>query len=447
MTASLTFQHILTPRGIERHKRLVLDGGRISAIEDATGDQWDGWLALPGMPDAHSHCFQRALVGRGERAEGDDSFWSWRQAMYGLAGCINPDEMHAIAARAFVDMLRGGFTSVAEFHYLHHLPDGSPGPEMARAVIAAARDAGIRLCLLPVLYQQGGFEQPAGPAQGRFVHARAEDYLGLLGSLQDGAADYALGIAIHSLRAVAPEVIGEVVAAADRILGAHRPRHIHIAEQPREVADCHAAFGAGPVEVLARHVELGPDWHLVHATHATDQELALMREAGVSAVLCPLTEAYLGDGLFAARQFVTDGGRIAIGSDSNVRIDAVEELRMLEYGQRLRHGQRACLATAAGLGEPLWARACAGGGAALGLPVGRIEEGAWADLVVLDAGDPIVGGLPPAAALDALVTAGSATAFRHVYVGGVCRIAAGRHAGETAIDADYRRATAATAST
>lgn len=452
MTASLSFEHILTPRGIERHKRLVLDGaGRITAIEDEAGDAFDGWLALPGLPNAHSHCFQRAMVGRGERAVGDDTFWSWRRAMYALAERIAPDDMYAIAARAFADMLRGGFTSVAEFHYLHHLPDGTPGPEMARAIVAAAGDAGIRLLLLPVLYQRGGFAQPARKEQTRFVHRRAEEFIALLETLKDVCRDVAtgiypdgspavsLGIGIHSLRAVAPETIAEVTTAADLVLGARCPRHIHIAEQAGEVEDCRAAHGAGPIELLGRHVDLDPMWNLVHATHASDLELDLMLRADASAVLCPLTEAYLGDGLFPARAFVAGGGRIAIGSDSNVRIDAVEELRMLEYGQRLAHRQRACLATDAGLGAPLWQRVADGGAAALDLRVGRIDAGAWADLVVLDERDTVLGGLAPACALDALVTAGSAAAFSCVYVGGRRLVTDGSHAGEPAIDANYRR--------
>lgn len=464
MTASLSFEHILTPRGIERHKRLVLDrAGRISAIEDETGDAFDGWLALPGLPNAHSHCFQRAMVGRGERAVGDDTFWSWRRAMYALARQITPDDMHAIATRAFADMLRGGYTSVAEFHYLHHLPDGTHGPDMARAVVAAASDVGIRLLLLPVLYQRGGFALPAGQEQARFVYRRTEQFMALLETLKDAQRDglagvspdtssdasretsaqnppeFELGVAIHSLRAVAVENIAEVTTAAAAVIGAGCPRHIHIAEQTGEVEDCRAAHGVGPIELLGRHVQLDPAWHLVHATHASDSELDLMLRAGVSVVLCPLTEAYLGDGLFPARAFVAGGGRIAIGSDSNVRIDAVEELRMLEYGQRLAHRQRACLATDAGLGAPLWQRAASGGAAALGLPVGRLDVGAWADLVVLDGHDPVLGGLAPPRALDALVTAGSAAAFSDVYVAGRHLVTNGSHPGESAIDANYRR--------
>jgi formimidoylglutamate deiminase len=440
MNAVLRFEHILTPGGIERHKRLVIDDhGRIAAIEDdpaGPGRGADGWLALPGMPNAHSHTFQRAMTGRGEGGGGEDSFWSWREAMYGLALTLTPEQLYPLAARAFADMLRAGFTSVAEFHYLHHRIDGSRGPEMGRAVAEAAAEAGIRLVLLPVLYQRGGFGRPPESRQRRFVHDRLEDYLELLQEL----GDLPLGIAPHSLRAVDLPVLGELVAAADRMLPAGYPRHIHIAEQRREVEECLAATGARPVELLAGAVDLDSRWSLVHGTHVSDSEMTLMTDAGVTTVLCPLTEAYLGDGVFPARRYVNRGGRLAVGSDSNVRIDAVEELRWLEYGQRLMLGRRACLATGDGLGAPLWRMAAEGGAAALAQPVGAIEPDAFADLVVLDPEDPTLAGLGAGAAMDGLVTGGSSASFSAVYVGGQRRVHNTRHVDEARISAAYRRA-------
>jgi len=440
MSHSLRFQHILTPRGMERHKRLVVDKqGLITAVEDDAGPHagpFDGWLALPGMPNAHSHCFQRALVGHGECASGSDSFWSWREAMYGLARDMSPEQLRAVAARAYADMLRGGFTSVAEFHYLHHRVDGSRGPEMAQAVIEAAGEAGIRLVMLPVLYQQGGFDQPASVRQQRFIHQRIDDYLTLLESIGPVPA----GIAPHSLRAVSTTALVGLLAGADALLPAGYPKHIHIAEQLREVEECVEATGARPIELLAQAVKLDASWNLVHATHASDAELALMADADVTAVLCPLTEAYLGDGIFSAREYLRLGGRIAIGSDSNVRIDAVEELRLLEYGQRLTLGRRACLATSEGLGIPLWRLAALGGAAAVAQDVGEIRVGAYADLVVLDPAASPLAGLPAANALDGLLTAGSGESISATYVGGR-RVVNGRcHQSETEIQAAYASA-------
>jgi len=426
MSAVLRFEYILTPDGIERHKRLLVDReGRISAIEDEAdpGAGFDGWLALPGMPNAHSHCFQRALVGHGELARGDDSFWSWRQAMYELALTISPEQLFAVAARAFADMLRAGYTSVAEFHYLHHRIDGSRGPEMARAVIEAAAQTGIRLVLLPVFYQRGGFSRPAEHHQRRFVHERIEDYLTLLESL-DGVP---LGVAPHSLRAVDAAVLVELLTAADPLLPPGYPRHIHIAEQRREVEECLTATSARPVELLADSVQLDASWSLVHGTHVSAAELKLMTDADVTAVLCPLTEAYLGDGIFPARAYVQRGGRFGIGSDSNVRIDAVEELRLLEYGQRLALGRRACLATDAGLGMPMWLRAAQGGATALAQPVGAIRPGAFADIVVVDGEDSPLAALDINAAMDGLLTAGSSADFSAVYVGGKRQVSGRRH--------------------
>jgi formimidoylglutamate deiminase len=414
MHTRLTFKYVLTPEGIRKDCMLRVDeAGMITAIEPATGPV-DGYFAIPGMPNAHSHVFQRALAGFGEVPSGEDSFWSWREAMYRLARRVTPEDMFAIAHETFLDMLRGGFTSVAEFHYLHHMPDGQPGPAMAQAVVEAARATGIHLVLLPVLYRRGGFEQPARDEQQRFVHARLEEYCQLLEQLQG----VKLGIAPHSLRAVEPELISRLLAQARRVLGERFPIHIHISEQRREVEECVAKYGSTPIEVLARTVQLDARWNLVHATHASETELRLIREHGATVVLCPITEAYLGDGLFAVDEFVKADGRIAIGSDSNCRIDAVEELRWLEYGQRLRLERRARLATRDGLGRPLWQQACAGGAAALMEPVGTIAVGKRADLVVLDEQASPWRGHDISTLLDALIVAGSHHDIAAVYVGG-----------------------------
>lgn len=417
MSRQLNFQHILTPAGIERHRRLQIDGaGRISAIEpsDAAGP-FDGWLALPGMPNAHSHAFQRGLAGYGEAARGDDSFWSWRDAMYRLAAGLDPDALYALSWRAYRDMLAAGFTSVAEFHYLHRRADGGRATELVEAVIRAASDAGIRLAFIPVFYQHGGFDMPAGPGQARFLHHDVEDFLTLVAMYGKHCA----GVAAHSLRAVPPEMLSDMALGARELLGDGCPIHIHVAEQPAEVEACIAATGRRPVQLLAETVALDPGWSLVHATHADAAERDLIIDSGATVVLCPLTEAYLGDGLFPAAEFAAAGGKLALGSDSNVRIDAVEELRWLEYGQRLLLGRRGCFADADGVGASLWRRLAGGGAAALGQPVGALEVGAFADVVTLDKSSTLFAGADgPASVLDALVTGGDSRCIEHAWIGG-----------------------------
>jgi formimidoylglutamate deiminase len=417
MSRDLSFEHILTPGGIERHRRIRFDrDGLITAIEpgDPAGP-FDGWLALPGMPSAHSHAFQRGLAGHGEAAHGADSFWSWRDAMYRLAGGLDADALYRVAWRTYREMLAAGFTSVAEFHYLHRRADGERATECIEAVINAASDAGIRLAFIPVFYQRGGFGQPAGPGQARFLHHDVEDFLTLVVMYSRHCA----GVAAHSLRAVPLEMLEDMALGAREVLGADCPIHIHVAEQPAEVEACLAASGRRPVQLLAETVELGPAWSLVHATHADAAERATIIASGATVVLCPLTEAYLGDGLFPAAEFAAAGGRLALGTDSNVRIDAAEELRWLEYGQRLLTGRRACFADGDGLGASLWRRMAGGGAAALGMPVGAIEVGGCADIVTLDRESPVFAGAEgPHRALDALVTAGDGRCFENAWIGG-----------------------------
>ncbi|MCZ6559330.1 MAG: formimidoylglutamate deiminase [Gammaproteobacteria bacterium] len=427
----LTFEHILTPAGIlSRQSVLIDDDGRISALEDAGDRPSDGFFAVPGMPNAHSHSFQRALCGYGEAAQSKgsarDSFWSWREYMYRLAKKITEQDLYVIARQAFGEMLAAGFTSVAEFHYLHHEADGKQSPAMAQAVIAAARDTGIRLLLLPVLYQQGGFAQPPAATQSRFVHHEIEEFCRLLEQLSDTP----LGIAPHSLRAVAVEDLSAILDAVDYVLGAHYPIHIHISEQMREVEECIAHHGARPLEVLAKHAELGPRWSLVHGTHFSQDELALASASYCQVVLCPLTEANLADGIFPATDFQRLGGRWAIGSDSNARIDPIEELRLLEYGQRLRDRLRARLANEQSLGATMWQQACDGGAAALDMPVGRIEVGCFADLTVFAQKGALIG--PAAEVLaDALIIGGGRQEVAAVYVGGELRARDGTPVGES----------------
>lgn len=435
----LNFRYLLTQEGQVRDCAVVVDEeGCVLALEPASGP-WAGTLAVPGMPDAHSHVFQRALAGHGEARRGDDSFWSWRDAMYALAARLDAETLYVVARQAYGEMLAAGYTSVAEFHYLHHRLDGVRGTETAQALDAAARETGIRLRLLPVLYQRGGFDRPAAAVQQRFVHERLTDFLALLESL----TPLRPGMAFHSLRAVAPETVASALAAARRILGEEVPVHIHVAEQMREVEECRAATGRTPIELLFESAPVDAHWSLVHATHATPAELERVAAAGATVVVCPLTEAALGDGLFHGRGYFEAGGAVAIGSDSNARIDAVEELRWLEYGQRLADEARARLADATGLGKSLWRRTAMGGARALGLPLGTLAPGSAADLVVLEPGPDVLLGLEAERWLDALVTAGSGADIAAVYVGGERRVERGEWSGRSEstrrYDASVRR--------
>ena len=408
----LSFKHALTPHGIVADCAVeVDDAGRIAAVGRG-GPPYDGDLALPALANAHSHGFQRALAGHGEGRRGDDTFWSWRDAMYALANRLDADAFYQATLRAYREMVASGFTAVAEFHYVHHDVDGARGTEMADAVVRAARDAGIRLRLLPVYYHAGGFGEPARAEQRRFTHHSVDEFL----TLVDAIDHPDLGIAVHSLRAVPLAHLKEI--AAQRRRSHNDLFHIHISEQQAEVAQCIAAHGRRPVELLADTVELSPRWTLVHATHADATERALIVASGACVALCPLTEAYLGDGLFAAAAHHAQGGPLAIGTDSNARIDAIEELRWLEYGQRLRDQKRARIADTDGVGIPLWQAAARGGAQATGFDVGRIAVGAFADFVLLDDDGTPWADVAPAHWLDAWLTGGSRADIARVIVGG-----------------------------
>lgn len=423
MSRTLTFEYVLTPKGVERGRRLTVNAaGFIERIEAVEQGPWDGAFAVAGMPNAHSHCFQRALVGARESASAD-SFWSWRDTMYRIANTLEPEGMYRIALRAFRDMLAAGFTSVGEFHYVHHPLDKTTGGrswdearrfEMVDAVREAAREARIRLTMLPALYQRGGFDKAALPEQQRFLHESLEDFGRLLQHLSDGYC----GVAPHSLRAVPLALLPKVVDTADAVLGPQSPIHIHISEQMREVEECRAHHGRTPIQCLADTVALSDRWNLVHATHATPEEIEIILASGANLVLCPLTEAYLGDGVFPLAPFAERGGRFAIGSDSNARIDAAEELRLAEFGQRLTLQRRGVLGGAEGLGVGLWRGATEVGARSLGQPVGAIEVGRYADIVVLDTNKPVFEGVPAANTLDAWIISGDGRHIADVYVGG-----------------------------
>jgi formimidoylglutamate deiminase len=406
---------------------------------------------VPGMPNLHSHAFQRAMAGLTEQAgqagaPGDDSFWTWRQVMYGFVGRIAPPQLQAIAAQLYVEMLKSGYTAVGEFHYLHHDLDGRPYAdyaEMSEQIIAAAKTAGIGLTHLPVLYGCGGFGgKPAGPGQRRFLND-APAFLRLLKRLTQrhgGDPQIRFGIAPHSLRAVTPQMLAEAVGGLDE-MDAAAPIHIHIAEQVKEVEDCLAWGNQRPVEWLLNNHALTARWCLVHATHMTSGETGRMARSGAIAGLCPTTEGNLGDGFFNAVEFLQAGGAFGIGSDSHISVSPVEELRWLEYGQRLLHRKRNVLADGSPhVGAGLYRAALAGGAVALGRPIGRLAKGCRADLVVLDPENPGLVDRDGDLLLDSLVFAGNANPVRDVMVGGRWLVEEGHHRAEHAVLARYRAA-------
>ena len=416
---SLTFRAILGPEGFETDRTIEIGpDGRIVRIVPG-GPPYDGFIAIPGMTNAHSHVFQRALAGRGEEAYGEESFWTWRKAMYRLANAITPEQLYAIACYTYAEMMCNGFTHVVEFHYLHHQPDGGRSSAMTDAVVTAANDIGLPLTLLPVYYRTSGFDgAPASFEQKRFAHDSVEDFLLTL----EAMGDVANGVAPHSLRAVPPEDLVPLVEGAEAILGESVPIHIHVSEQMREVLECRERFGRTPIELLGDMVPIGPRWNLVHATHATDAERVVIREAAANVVLCPLTEAYLGDGIFQAHEHFHATGFAAIGSDCNVRVSPIDEVRQLEYGQRLRDRKRARLATEQGVGVPVWSWLVDGGRRAAGYGTAGLSCGSRADLIALDEEGPTIRGQELEIALDAWLVGGDVRDIASVYVAGQRRV-------------------------
>jgi formimidoylglutamate deiminase len=421
----------------------VDSGGWIKAPEGDAAQWLDGWV-LPGMPNLHSHAFQRAMAGLAERrGPGDDSFWTWRETMYGFAARIDPDTLQAIAAQLFVEMLKAGYTQVCEFHYLHHQPDGTPYAQaeaMSLALIEAARETGIALTLLPVLYMSGGFDGRAlSPRQRRFGHD-AENYFRLLATLRKRERDdLRVGVALHSLRAI-PEHAWRGVVEHEALKSG--PVHIHIAEQIGEVQDCLATRGARPVEWLYGNAQVDRRWCLVHATHLTEAETKQIACSGAVAGLCPTTEANLGDGLFPLARYLDANGVLGIGSDSHISISPVEELRWLEYGQRLLTRHRNVSARHAGdsCGETLWRAALRGGAQAADLAIGALEEGKRADFIVLNAESPLLAARDQRSAMDSFLFAGNAPLVRHVMAGGHWVVRDFHHRDEERIAARYRTA-------
>jgi formimidoylglutamate deiminase len=423
----------------------VEDGVIVSVAAGAARDgaeHIDG-IAVPGLPNLHCHAFQRGMAGlaerRGPRA---DSFWTWREVMYRFLGRLSPDDVEAIAAFAYVEMLETGFTTVGEFHYLHHDVDGRPYGdigEMAKRIAAASAETRIGLTLLPSFYAYGGFGgTPPSPGQRRVLND-PERFLKIVErgrAIVAGLPAARVGIAPHSLRAVTPNTLRAVCAAMPE-----GPIHIHAAEQVKEVEECVAALGCRPVQWLLDNEEVDSRWCVIHATHTTETEIRALAASGAVAGLCPLTEASLGDGIFDGASYVAATGRFGIGTDSNIQIDAAAELRQLEYGQRLARRARNVMATKEGesTGLRLFASALAGGVQALRRPIGALAVGARADVVLLDGEHPDLASRHGDQWLDAWIFVAGRAAVQAVLVGGETVVEAGRHRAREAIEARYKR--------
>ena len=437
---ALFAEHALLPSGWARDVLLQWDAsGQLLTV--ASGSTQGGaprapGPLLPGMPNLHSHAFQRAFAGLAEyRAESQDSFWSWRDLMYRFAAHITPESLETIATWLYVEMLEAGYSSVCEFHYLHHDQSGQPyadDAELAHALLRAAQTAGIGLTLLPVLYQTSGFGgQAPRSAQARFIRS-TDNMLSLLQRLTPAvqAQGAVLGLAPHSLRAVPPDSLREAVAGITA-LNAQAPIHIHIAEQTQEVQDCIAWSGQRPVQWLLDHVPVDARWCLVHATHMKPFEYAAAARTGAVAGLCPSTEANLGDGLFDTQQWLAHRGAWGVGSDSHACVNAAEELMLLEYGQRLALRQRNVLACSAHaqVATAMTLQAVAGGAQAAGRAVAGLAVGQQADMLALDAQHVALAGLDVENMLAAHIFASQRSSALHsLWVAGVPRVVGGRHA-------------------
>jgi formimidoylglutamate deiminase len=429
----LFFDHAYLPAGWASDVRIETDAnGKIIAVASnqprpPLGS--DGCIALPGMVNLHSHAFQRAMAGLGEWAGAtmDDSFWRWRETMYRFVRQLRPEDVQAIATQAYIEMLEAGFTTVGEFHYLHHQPDGTPYDtlsEMSQRLLAAAIDTGIGQTLLPVQYQYSGFgAAPIGDGQRRFYND-PERFLLLAEACRAHATDrIVVGVAPHSLRAVSPETMQHMLDAT-----ASGPVHIHIAEQHKEVADCLAWSGARPVAWLMEQYDINSRWCLVHATHINDAERHAIAASGAVVGLCPITEANLGDGIFDGVAYQRAGGAWGIGSDSNVRIDVAEELRSYEYSQRLRDRQRNRIAAPhQATARCLFDTALQGGAQALGQAVGSLRVGQWCDVIALDKQHPALTGKQGDDWLNAWIFSGDATCVQHVWASGKHVVKDGAH--------------------
>lgn len=426
------------------------DDGDITSVrgnQNPAGMESTGGPVIPGMADVHSHAFQRAMAGFAERmGSPEDSFWTWREVMYSFLRQLTPEHLYAIAAQVYCEKLKNGYTAVAEFHYVHNAPDGKPyadRAELAHRHLIAAQQTGIAITLLPSLYAYANFrEEPLTPAQKRFAITPGAtlDMVSTLKKQIGENPDIRFGVAPHSLRAVSPAMLKDLVDGL-KAIDRKAPVHIHLAEQVREVNDCLSWCEQRPVEWLLSNMPVDSRWCLVHCTHVSQSEAEKVAASGATVGLCPTTEGNLGDGIFPFPRFREKGGRWGIGGDTHVSQTPVEELRWLEYVQRLTMRRRNIAASPSqpSVGATLWREAAAGGAQALARPMGTIAPGARADLVVLDPEHINLVGRSGDGLLDAFIFAGSGQMVKHVMVGGRWIVRDGRHPDEAAIAARYSR--------
>ena len=427
--ADIFARKVLLQKGWADNARLRVAAGHIEAIEtEATARKGDvtAGIVIPGLCNAHSHAFQRALAGRTEERSpaARDNFWSWRERMYELASRLDAEALGAIARQAYTEMLESGFTAVAEFHYLHRPASGEHGDAMFNAIADAANASGIRLTYVPVLYERAGFDAPRPEGQQAMFALDVDTFLAHHTMTRERSSDrITVGIGAHSLRAVGEPSLHRIAAAAG-----DGPLHLHIAEQQREVDECIATNRRRPVQWILENLDVDESWCLVHATHMSAAETEHLAATDAVVCLCPSTEANLGDGLFPLRDFLTYGGRIAIGSDSHVSINPFEELRWLEYGQRLASQTRNVASLEdVHVGRELFTRVLKGGAQAVGAPLAGLQPGAPADLVVLDDGDPMLVGHAEDTLLDALIFSGYRLPIQRVMVHGDWCVIDGEH--------------------
>lgn len=430
----LHFASALLPSGWANDVQVVITAGVIAAVtagvQPAAGDERHQ-IALPGLASLHSHAFQRGMAGLAElRGDSTDTFWTWRETMYRFALTMTPDDVTVVATLLYIEMLEQGFTRVGEFHYLHHDRDGSHYAdigEMAGRIAQAAEASGIALTLLPSFYAHGSFGGAAPhDGQRRFI-CTIDQFAALMTASRRAIANLPganIGIAPHSLRAVAPDELAAIIP-----LAGGGPVHIHAAEQVKEVEDCLGWSGQRPVQWLLEHAPLDQRWCLIHATHMTDTEVTAFAKTGAVAGLCPITEASLGDGIFPAREFLAAGGAFGVGTDSNVLVGVADELRQLEYGQRLKHRERNVLSGGAGrsTGRTLFDHALAGGAQPMAQATVGLTPGARADIVTLDSAHPSLAGRSGDATIDGWIFAAGSGAIDCVWAGGHKLVEGGRH--------------------
>lgn len=444
----------LLPEGWARNVTLEWNAeGLLTAVSPDSVQPQAAWpvadVLLPGMPNLHSHAFQRAMAGLTEyRSASQDSFWSWRTLMYAFAQKLDPDLLKAVASQLYIEMLQAGYTSVCEFHYIHHDIGGLPYSDqtlLAQCLVEAAEATGMGLTLLPVMYQYGGFgNASASSGQARFLNS-PDWMLNTLATLQRLHPQHAglrYGVAPHSLRAVSQASLQQLLdGLAD--FNPDAPIHIHIAEQTKEVDDCMAHYGQRPVQWLLNHFNVDARWCLVHATHMTDAETTAVARSGAVVGLCPSTEANLGDGIFNGITYKDANGVWGIGSDSNIMVDVAEELRSYEYSQRLLHRQRNVLAAGAdgSVGHHLFTEALKGGARAAARPVAGLVAGQRADAIVLDASHPDLAGKQGNALLDSFVFARHGNGLiTDVMTAGQWRVRQGTHVQQAIVSDGYRKA-------